>query len=120
MGEAYAKAFPEWIDHVFTGEADLSFPALLEAIATGADTTTVPGVTSGGKQLAPATPITGLDDLPVPDYEDFFTTRSDSPAPAIGYWSARTWSLNRRGAAGGARRATALSAASTTREWPTG
>lgn len=80
MGEAYAKAFPEWVDHVFTGEADLTFPALLEAIAAGTNTTMLPGVTSAARQIAPAVPVTALDELPIPDYDDYFTARNDLAA----------------------------------------
>jgi len=77
MGETYARVFPELVDHVFTGEADGVFPALLEAVAAGRDTSGLAGVTTGGRQMAPAIPVTALDELPIPDYEDYFTTRAD-------------------------------------------
>ena len=77
MGETYAGAFPEWVDHVFTGEADLSFPALLDAIANGTDTGAIAGVTAGGRLASPGTPVAVLDQLPIPDYDDYFRDRAE-------------------------------------------
>src|SRR6266567_1863701 len=66
----------ECVDLAVTGEADVSFPLLLRALASGADPATVPGVSRRvGDQLlaaAPEPPSTSLDDLPVPDYSEYF------------------------------------------------
>lgn len=72
MGETYAANFPELVDHVFTGEADATFPAFLDALAAGRKHTALPGVTANGRLRAPAEPVRALDDLPVPDYGDYF------------------------------------------------
>lgn len=77
MGETYARWFPELVDHVFTGEADHSFPALLDALAAGADPATIPGVTSGGALGAPGPLVRDLDALPIPDYDDYFAMREE-------------------------------------------
>ncbi|MFC4495660.1 RiPP maturation radical SAM C-methyltransferase [Streptomyces ovatisporus] len=83
MGEEYLRGLP-WIDHVVTGEGDIAFPTLLHRIAAG-DTTGVPGVRSRG-----VTGPTGesprtqdLDDLPVPDYADYFASLRRHGEPAV-------------------------------------
>ena len=75
MGLELARSI-ESIDFAVTGEADASFPALLRALATGADPAAVPGVSSrvGGRLVSAAVepPPGSLDDLPVPDYGEYF------------------------------------------------
>jgi ribosomal peptide maturation radical SAM protein 1 len=73
---------PEWvrsvdaIDLAVTGEGDTAFPGLLAALAAGTDPARVPGVArrAGGQVVAtpPAPPSQRLDDLPAPDYAEFF------------------------------------------------
>lgn len=74
MGEELFASF-DWIDFVFLGEADVSFPELLDDLARGG-TRPVPGVLrrDAGPAGAVATPAvkTDLDTLPLPDYEDYF------------------------------------------------
>jgi len=66
----------ESIDLAVTGEADASFPRLLHALATGADPAAVPGVSRrAGDRLvaaAPEPPDRDLDDMPTPDYGEYF------------------------------------------------
>jgi ribosomal peptide maturation radical SAM protein 1 len=86
----------ECIDLAVTGEADAAFPRLLHALATGADPAAVPGVArragvfaeeaggvvrgdggvtrgAGGGVVAGAPELPGsLDDLPLPDYGEYF------------------------------------------------
>jgi ribosomal peptide maturation radical SAM protein 1 len=75
MGAELVRSI-ECIDFAVTGEADVSFPLLLRALASGADPAAVPGVSRrsadrpGG--AAPESPGTSLDDLPVPDYGEYF------------------------------------------------
>jgi len=80
VGEAYAGAFRDTVDHVFTGEADVVFPAFLESLAAGRDGEDLPGVTHDGVQSAPAEPVTDLDALPEPDYDDYFAARAECVA----------------------------------------
>ena len=63
------------IDLAVSGEADASFPALLRALATGGDPAAVPGVICRATvtaRLGAARPPACLDDLPVPDYGEYF------------------------------------------------
>jgi ribosomal peptide maturation radical SAM protein 1 len=80
MGLEYLARLP-YIDVVVAGEGDSSFPELLDALATGTDPGTVPGVAhrlGGPVTIAPpAPPTTALDDLPFPDYDEYFDRAED-------------------------------------------
>jgi ribosomal peptide maturation radical SAM protein 1 len=75
MGPATARAFP-FIDYVVVGEGDQAFPLLLNAIEKGDLSPKIPGLVSrsnghlhdGG--MAP--PVHELDELPTPNYEEYF------------------------------------------------
>jgi ribosomal peptide maturation radical SAM protein 1 len=64
------------IDIAVIGEGDETFPRLLKALANGTDLDTVPGLArrlDGHVRLTPPTSTTvRLDDLPAPDYEEYF------------------------------------------------
>ena len=64
------------IDAAVIGEGDSAFPRLLCALAAGTDPAAVPGVACrvGQRVVAtpPAPPLTRLDDLPAPDYGEYF------------------------------------------------
>jgi ribosomal peptide maturation radical SAM protein 1 len=64
------------IDYAVIGEGDSAFPALLGALAEGKDPSEIPGVARlvGDRVVAtpPAPPRTQLDDLPAPDYSEYF------------------------------------------------
>jgi ribosomal peptide maturation radical SAM protein 1 len=64
------------IDAAVVGEGDDAFPGLLAALAEGSDPGLVPGVArrqDGQVTLAPPLPPKSrLDDLPTPDYAEFF------------------------------------------------
>ena len=64
------------VDLAVTGEGDDAFPRLLCALAAGEDPSGIPGVARrvGNQVVAtpPAPPRHRLDDLPVPDYEEYF------------------------------------------------
>ena len=78
MGREWVRAF-DCIDVAISGEADDAFPALLDALATGADPAGIPGVlrrgaaADGSSPSAP--PIASLDELPCPDYAEYFARR---------------------------------------------
>ncbi len=64
------------IDYAIIGEGDEAFPAFLHALADGDDPATTPGVVSKATSRAaraPRAPFSRLDELPLPDYEEFFT-----------------------------------------------
>ena len=75
MGLEYVRSI-DCVDLAVIGEADVAFPRLLAALAAGADPGSVPGVARrvGGTVRAtpPAPPLTRLNDLPVPDYREYF------------------------------------------------
>ncbi len=52
------------IDHVFSGESEETFPAFLAAAVAGR---------RPAAQIVRGTPLTAMDTLPTPDFEDYFT-----------------------------------------------
>ncbi|MEV4625402.1 RiPP maturation radical SAM C-methyltransferase [Micromonospora sp. NPDC049523] len=64
------------VDFAVVGEGDIAFPDLLEALAAGTDPAAVPGVAfrKGDRVVGttPAAPHHRLDDLPMPDYDEYF------------------------------------------------
>lgn len=82
MGRELHRLFP-FLDFVFSGESDKTFPILAEAILRDPDgpSPTLPGLTGrGGSPLrvvsTPPQPLPSLDDLPFPDYADFIEALS--------------------------------------------
>lgn len=79
MGPEFARAFPG-IDYVVVGEADESFPALLQALAEKRSPADLPGVVSRSAEklnyAGQAPPVTALDSLPPPEYSEFFERAS--------------------------------------------
>lgn len=65
------------VDIAVVGEGDTAFPRLLAALAAGTDPAAVPGVATRDGATAPAPPLTDLDDLPAPDYDEFFARSED-------------------------------------------
>jgi ribosomal peptide maturation radical SAM protein 1 len=85
------------VDLAVIGEGDTAFPRLLDALATGADLSAIPGVARriGDEVVAtpPAPPRDQLDDLPPPDYGEYFERAARLGLPtdhiAIPFESAR-------------------------------
>jgi ribosomal peptide maturation radical SAM protein 1 len=71
MGLQLIRSFP-WIDYVATAEADLSFPRLISNILRRNDDTPVPGISTRNDETDTSERIKEMDDLPIPDYSDFF------------------------------------------------
>jgi ribosomal peptide maturation radical SAM protein 1 len=75
MGLELHRQFP-FVDYVCSGEAERSFPALVDRLASAASPADVPGIVyrDGDRSIAtPAgLPIERLDELPIPDYADYF------------------------------------------------
>lgn len=80
MGPELVRAL-DCIDAAIVGEADDAFPRLLGALAEGSALSAVPGVAlrvNGQVSYTPPLPPTSLlDDLPMPDYDDYFTLAED-------------------------------------------
>jgi ribosomal peptide maturation radical SAM protein 1 len=77
MGKAYLRALP-FIDYAVIGEGDRALPQLIERIARGESPLGILGVfargTSGVAGRGPAPPVEDLDELPYPDYDEYFDT----------------------------------------------
>jgi ribosomal peptide maturation radical SAM protein 1 len=75
MGVEFARSFP-CADYVFVGEADRAFPEFLAAAHEGRDPAGVAGVVcrrdGGVTEPASGPPFDRLDELPTPDYDEFF------------------------------------------------
>jgi ribosomal peptide maturation radical SAM protein 1 len=71
MGLELVRAV-ECVDYAVIGEGDTAFPQLLSAVATGADPGAVPGVASRVGATPSAPPQVELDELPAPEYGEFF------------------------------------------------
>lgn len=75
MGRELVRGVPA-IDYAINGEADLAFPEFLEAMAGNRDPAAVPGVMcrrNGGLRVSePRPPFDRLDELPIPDYDEYF------------------------------------------------
>lgn len=92
MGLALHRSFP-FVDYVCAGEADLSFPTLVRQLGDGRDEG-IPGVIArrGGRSCCPTlTPerVRDLDDLPYPDFDDFFEHPDRGPRRVIVMETAR-------------------------------
>jgi len=78
MGAALLRNFP-FLDHVLCGEADAAFPEFLRKRAAGNGAASVSGVLSraaGGEVVGePSAPVERMDELPLPDFDDFVEQR---------------------------------------------
>lgn len=63
MGEALAEIFP-WIDHFFSGEADIAFPDFCQSLLAGRG--------ADLSRLIHCPPLTDMRRSPMPDFSDYF------------------------------------------------
>lgn len=86
MGVALQAQF-DFVDLAFSGEADESFPAVLDARHHGTSLVGVRGVTARAGGVAAssrsAVRIRDLDGVPVPDFDPFFEQRRATSAAAV-------------------------------------
>jgi ribosomal peptide maturation radical SAM protein 1 len=80
MGSALRRQFP-FVDLSFSGEADRSWPAVLEARRRGVPPAAVPGVDAGPGGTPPVPPelVADLDELPLPDFDPYFEQLATAP-----------------------------------------
>jgi ribosomal peptide maturation radical SAM protein 1 len=75
MGVELHRGFP-WIDYVCSGESDYTFPELVKAIGSGRSVKHIQGIVyrdwDSTISTGPAQPIHDMDQIPVPDYDDYF------------------------------------------------
>ncbi|MGH9451987.1 MAG: RiPP maturation radical SAM C-methyltransferase [Terriglobia bacterium] len=97
MGLELHRRFP-WIDYVCSGESDYSFPELVRRLSSGRGADGAPGVihrhAGESKLTTPPEPVTEMDRLPDPDYDDYFAALKRSSVgprlkPAVLIESAR-------------------------------
>ncbi|MCW3054718.1 MAG: hpnR [Chthonomonadales bacterium] len=85
MGVALLEQFP-FVDLAFSGEADESFPAVMEARRAGKSVHGIRGVTANNRsrlaEIAPAVRVQNLDSVPTPNYDAFFEQKKASPSVA--------------------------------------
>lgn len=84
MGVALHETFPA-VDLVCSGEADDSFPRLLAAVRDGVGLADVGGIVYRGPDggtiaTPPGAAIADLDELPIPDFEPYFSALAESRA----------------------------------------
>jgi ribosomal peptide maturation radical SAM protein 1 len=88
MGLTLHGCFP-FIDYVCRGEADSSFPELVDRLARGRSVDTVPGIVYRDGICSVSTgapPVTAdLDALPFPNYDDYFRALHTYSVPAAFY-----------------------------------
>jgi len=89
MGPELVRAL-DCIDVAVIGEGDKAFPDLLSTLAAGGSLDRVPGVACrrGGQVMvtAPRPPADQLDDLPAPDYDEYFQHAEDlGVLPRVGH-----------------------------------
>jgi len=97
MGLELHRSF-SWIDYVCGGEADTSFPPLVEAIFEEKPVDSIKGIVyrKDGNSIftGPPSLVENLDEVPVPDYDDYFLSLEQSSlssffSPLIPIQSAR-------------------------------
>lgn len=97
MGYTLHKNFP-FIDYVFTGEADETFPEFVKLLSAGKPILDVPGIIyrENGLSCSTGDPpyIRNMDSLPYPDYDDYFfflnhSSLSDMFSPFLLFETAR-------------------------------
>jgi ribosomal peptide maturation radical SAM protein 1 len=83
MGLELHRRFP-LIDFVCRGESDILFPDLVESLLHGQPAPSLPGLVSRGENGrseavgSGAPPVTDLDSLPYPDFDDYFRQVEES------------------------------------------
>ncbi|RYE88068.1 MAG: RiPP maturation radical SAM protein 1 [Hyphomicrobiales bacterium] len=78
MGREYHRALPDVLDHVFMGEAEVSFVEYLRRLKDGRSTRGIAGVTSfvdGVVELVPGKRLEDMNLSPSPDYDGFFAEK---------------------------------------------
>jgi ribosomal peptide maturation radical SAM protein 1 len=82
MGRELLGSF-EWIDLIFSGEADRAFPECVKRLAAGAPLEGLPGlvfrVADRVRMAAPQDRVHDLDSLPDPDFDEYFAALKASP-----------------------------------------
>jgi ribosomal peptide maturation radical SAM protein 1 len=83
MGRQLVRSFPS-IDYVCIGEGDIVFPLFLERVLRDGKPEAIPGIVRRGEDAMPGGPplVRDLDELPIPDYADYFAQLAGSSLSA--------------------------------------
>ena len=81
MGLQLIRAFPQIIDYVCTQEGDVAFPWFLHRLLREGNAHPIPGILRREESLELTSPqlVRDLDNLPIPDYFDYFEQLQASP-----------------------------------------
>lgn len=74
MGPALHRNFP-FVDFVISGEGERSFPMLVEAVSTGGELDSIPGLSwrsERGTHSNPPGPLVPMNEVPTPEYASYF------------------------------------------------
>jgi ribosomal peptide maturation radical SAM protein 1 len=87
MGQTLVEQF-DFIDYVFSGEVDFSFPEFVRRVYTGESTADVPGIiyrdVQGHVVKGPvAEPLEDMNALPTPDYDDYVADRPSTDVRSL-------------------------------------
>lgn len=82
MGETLMGQF-DFLDYVFSGEVDTSFPEFVRRVSVSASVADLPGLVYRGedgrvRKGPAAVPLEDLNSLPLPDYDDYIADRESS------------------------------------------
>ncbi|MBS1042277.1 RiPP maturation radical SAM C-methyltransferase [Gluconobacter cerinus] len=91
MGRALLEFFP-FVDHVFSGESEVTFPTFVSRILNSDASSATPA--RGYHEPTDGRALLTLDELPIPDFEEFFSTLRNSTfghrtEPALTFESSR-------------------------------
>ena len=82
MGVEIHRSFP-WIDYVCCGESDYTFPELVKRIDSGSSVKDIHGIVYRDSDCTistgPSHPVHDMDQIPHPDYDDYFSALANSP-----------------------------------------
>jgi ribosomal peptide maturation radical SAM protein 1 len=79
MGLQMIRSFP-WIDFVSTGEADLTFHPFVKHFLETGRFSSIPGILKRDDDLSFPPRVQNMDELPIPDYADYFERVERSPS----------------------------------------
>lgn len=102
MGEETVRAFP-FVDAALSGEGEVVFPELVARVLAGTEVDGLPGLFTARRSDAPvsfhpprlATAVSNLDDLPEPDFDDYFEQFRACPLSRV--WEASLFFETSRG-----------------------
>jgi ribosomal peptide maturation radical SAM protein 1 len=77
MGLTYARIFKDYVDAVFLGEADRVLADYLSQLSEGKLNGSLSGIAAGENHYGDASLFDNLNDMPVPDFSDYFAAREE-------------------------------------------